>query len=42
MNKAYFVTSVDDLPTEDNEIGNIGYVQTSAADVTPIVCDQYL
>lgn len=42
MNKAYFVSKVADLPTANNEIGNIGYVQVSAAGVTPIVCDQYM
>lgn len=41
-NKAYFVTNVNDLPATDNQIGNIGYVQTSAVGVTPIVCDQYI
>lgn len=42
MNKAYYVTSVADLPSSGNQIGNIGYVQVSATGVTPIVCDQYL
>lgn len=42
MNKAYFVTSVADLPSTGNEVGNIGYVQTSAAGVTPIACDTYI
>lgn len=42
MNKAYYVTSVTDLPLTGNQIGNIGYVQVSAAGVTPVVCDQYL
>lgn len=42
MNKAYFVTSVGTLPSTDNQIGNIGYVQTSAAGVTPIVCEEYI
>lgn len=42
MNKAYFVHSVEELPLEGNQIGNIGYVQTSAAGVVPIVCDQYM
>lgn len=41
MQQAYFVTNKNDLPTTA-EIGNIGYVQTSAVGVTPIVCDQYL
>ena len=42
MNKAYYVTNVSDLPATGNQIGNIGYVQVSAAGVTPVVCDQYL
>lgn len=42
MNKAYFVTSLSDLPSTGNQIGNIAYVQKSAIGVTPIVCDQYL
>ena len=42
MNKAYYVTSVTDLPATGNQIGNIGYVQVSAAGVTPVVCDQYI
>lgn len=42
MNKAYFVHSVSELPLTDNQIGNIGYVQTSASGVTPIICDQYM
>lgn len=42
MNKAHFVTNVNDLPATDNQVGNVGYVQTSAAGVTPIVCDQYI
>lgn len=41
MQQAYFVTKVADLPTTAS-IGNIGYVQTSAAGVVPIVCEQYL
>lgn len=42
MNKAYFVTAVANLPTTDNQVGNVGYVQTSAAGVTPITVDQYI
>lgn len=42
MNKAYFVTSVDLLPTENNNIGNIGYVRTSAEGIVPMVCEEYL
>lgn len=42
MNKAYFVTNLNDLPSTGNQIGNIAYVQKSAIGVTPIVCDQYL
>ncbi len=42
MNKAYYVTDISDLPATDNQIGNVGYVQKSAAGVTPVVCDQYL
>lgn len=42
MNKAYFVTSLSDLPATGNQIGNIAYVQKSAVGVTPIVCDQYI
>lgn len=42
MNKAYYVTSVSDLPATGNSIGNIGYVQISAAGITPVVCDQYI
>jgi len=42
MNKAYYVTSISDLPSTGNQIGNIGYVQVSAPGVTPVVCDQYL
>lgn len=42
MNKAYYVTSVSALPATGNQIGNIGYVQVSAAGVSPVVCDQYL
>lgn len=42
MNKAYYVTNISDLPSTGNQIGNIGYVQVSAAGVIPVVCDQYL
>lgn len=42
MNKAYFVQNVSDLPTKDNQIGNIGYVQVSAPGVTPIACESYI
>lgn len=42
MNKAVYVTDFADLPSTNNEIGNIGYVQVSAAGVTPIVCDTYM
>lgn len=42
MNKAYFVQNVSDLPATDNQIGNIGYVQVSAAGVTPIACESYI
>lgn len=42
MNKAHYVAQVSDLPSTGNQIGNIGYVQVSAAGVTPVVCDQYI
>lgn len=42
MNKSYFVQNISDLPTTDNDIGNIGYVQTSAAGITPIACATYI
>ncbi len=42
MNKAYYVSNISDLPATDNQIGNVGYVQKSAAGVTPVVCDQYI
>lgn len=42
MQKAYYVTDVKDLPTTDNQVGNTGYVQVSAAGVSPVVCDQYI
>lgn len=42
MQTAYYVNSVTDLPTKNNQIGNIGYVQVSADGVTPVVCDQYI
>lgn len=42
MQKAYYVTDTKDLPTEGNQVGNTGYVQVSAAGVTPVVCDQYI
>lgn len=42
MNKAYFVQNVSDLPTTDNQIGNIGYVQVSAPGTTPIACESYI
>lgn len=42
MNKAYYVTKLSDLPSTGNQIGNIGYVQVSAAGIVPVVCDQYL
>lgn len=42
MNKAYYVTSTSALPSTGNQIGNIGYVQISAAGITPVVCDQYI
>lgn len=42
MNKAYYVTDFDDLPLNDNQVGNMGYVQVSDPGVTPVVCDQYI
>ena len=42
MNKAVYVTDVADLPTTDNDIGNMGYVQVTAPGVTPVVCDSYI
>lgn len=42
MNTAYYVTNVSDLPTTDVNVGSMGYVQVSAAGVTPVVCDQYI
>lgn len=42
MNTAYYVLQVSDLPTTDVNVGSMGYVQTSAAGVTPVVCDQYI
>lgn len=42
MNNSYFVSNVADLPVTGNQIGNIGFVQISAAGVTPVVVDQYL
>lgn len=42
MNKAYYVTNVSDLPGNDNQVGNIGYVQVSLPGTIPVVCDQYL
>lgn len=42
MNKAYYVLNKSDLPTTGNQVGNVGYVQISAAGVTPVVCEQYL
>ena len=42
MNKAYFVQQFSDLPTTENQIGNIGYVQVSAPGVTPIACESYI
>lgn len=42
MTKAYYVTNKANLPTTGNAVGNIGYVQVSAAGVTPVVVDEYL
>ena len=42
MQTAYYVTNVADLPTTNNQVGNIGYVQVSVDGVTPVVCDQYI
>lgn len=42
MNKSYYVLDKSDLPTTGNTVGNIGFVQASAAGVTPVVVDQYL
>lgn len=42
MQTAYYVTDVADLPKDNNQVGNIGYVQISDDGVTPVVCDQYL
>lgn len=42
LNKVYYVTNVNDLPAEGNTIGNLGYVQVSEPNVTPVVCDTYL
>lgn len=42
MNKSYYVLNKSDLPLTGNQVGNIGFVQVSAAGVTPVVVDQYL
>lgn len=42
MNKSYFVHNASELPTDNNDIGNIGYVQTSEAGITPIACATYI
>lgn len=42
MTTVYYVTNVSDLPTTGVVTGNMGYVQVSAAGVTPVVCDQYI
>lgn len=42
MNKSYYVLNKTDLPLTGNQVGNIGFVQVSAAGVTPVVVDQYL
>lgn len=42
LNKVYYVTDKTALPTEGNSVGNLGYVQVSAAGVIPVVCDTYL
>lgn len=42
MTTVYYVTNVSDLPTTNVVVGNMGYVQKSAAGVTPVVCDQYI
>lgn len=42
MNKCYFVDNVSDLPTTNNDVGNMGYVKVSAAGVTPIACATYV
>lgn len=42
MNKCYFVDNVSNLPTTNNDIGNMGYVKTSAAGITPIACATYI
>lgn len=42
MNKSYYVLNKTDLPMTGNQVGNIGFVQVSAAGVTPVVVDQYL
>lgn len=42
MTTVYYVTNVADLPTTEVVTGNMGYVQVSAAGVTPVVCDQYI
>lgn len=42
MQKAYYVVNIADLPMDNNQIGNTGYVQVSAAGVSPVVCEQYI
>ena len=42
MNKSYFVDDVSELPLEDNDIGNTGYVRVSEDGVTPIACARYI
>lgn len=42
MQKAYYVANIADLPMDNNQIGNTGYVQVSAAGVSPVVCEQYI
>lgn len=42
MSTAYYVTNVASLPSTGVNVGSMGYVQVSAAGVTPVVCDQYI
>lgn len=42
MSTAYYVTNIASLPSTGVNVGSMGYVQVSAAGVTPVVCDQYI
>lgn len=42
MNKVYYVTNKNNLPTTGNSVGNLGYVQTSVSSSGAVVCDTYL